>query len=154
MTTAWTPVHFDHADAQRHLRQLPQRHDRHRQAGHPHPDHGNACDDCHVTANWTPAHFDHAGVTGTCASCHNGTTATGKPANHVATTADCDDCHTTLDVGPQRFDHADVSRHLRQLPQRLDRDRQAGQPFRHHAELRRMPQHVELDLGDLPPHRR
>jgi len=38
--------------------------------------------------------FTHTGVTpGACASCHNGTTATGKPATHFVTTRSCDVCH-------------------------------------------------------------
>jgi len=45
---------------------------------------------------WTPATFSHAGVApGTCATCHNGTTAKGKPANHIPTTQSCDACHKT-----------------------------------------------------------
>jgi len=32
---------------------------------------------------------------GTCATCHNGTTATGKPAGHFVTTRACDACHST-----------------------------------------------------------
>jgi len=35
----------------------------------------------------------------TCSSCHNGTTATGKPAVHVTTTADCITCHTPAATG-------------------------------------------------------
>jgi hypothetical protein len=34
-------------------------------------------------------------VPGTCATCHNGSTATGKPASHFATTRTCDACHNT-----------------------------------------------------------
>ena len=37
---------------------------------------------------------------GTCASCHNGTTATGKPTNHFMTTRSCDACHRTTGWTP------------------------------------------------------
>jgi hypothetical protein len=42
-------------------------------------------------------------------SCHNGTFAQGKEANHLPTTADCLDCHTTLAWLPATFDHANVT---------------------------------------------
>jgi hypothetical protein len=44
-------------------------------------------------------------------SCHNGTTATGKPPHHIATTAGCDTCHTTNAWLPARFDHKGVAAH-------------------------------------------
>jgi hypothetical protein len=69
----------------------------------------NTCDDCHVTTSWTNVRFDHNGVTGSCASCHNGTTATGKTPTHIQTAADCGDCHSTVAWTPARFDHASVS---------------------------------------------
>jgi hypothetical protein len=60
-----------------------------------------ACDTCHTQANtnnyttFLGATFTHAAIgTATCASCHNGTSAKGKSATHVATTAACDTCHT------------------------------------------------------------
>ena len=93
----------------RHLRELPQRHQGDRQAARPHPDHARLRHLPLVTA-WTPARFDHTGVApGTCASCHNGTQATGKPANHIATTASCDACHSTVAWTPAQFDHANVA---------------------------------------------
>jgi len=59
------------------------------------------CDVCHTvanTANFTTflgAKYDHVGVVpGSCANCHNGTGAIGKPASHLVTTAVCDTCHT------------------------------------------------------------
>ncbi|HMM67381.1 MAG TPA: cytochrome c3 family protein, partial [Dokdonella sp.] len=54
------------------------------------------CDQCHRTAAWVPAIFDHRSVSaGSCSTCHNGSTAAGKPTNHMATTASCDQCHPT-----------------------------------------------------------
>lgn len=50
-----------------------------------------SCDSCHGTGKWKPATFTHGGVTaGSCASCHNGSSATGKPAAHIPTTGSCD----------------------------------------------------------------
>jgi cytochrome c peroxidase len=45
---------------------------------------------------WGVASFDHLGIHATCASCHNGITATGKQPQHPVTTLDCGSCHTTL----------------------------------------------------------
>src|SRR5665647_2014624 len=36
-----------------------------------------------TTPVWLKLAGDHAGVPGTCAPCHNGTTATGKPSGHI-----------------------------------------------------------------------
>ena len=45
--------------------------------------------------------MNHTGITGNCASCHNGSTATGKPSNHFPTTLDCSTCHlSTTAFGP------------------------------------------------------
>jgi hypothetical protein len=53
--------------------------------------------------------FDHASVTGTCFSCHNGTTATGKSATHLSTSNVCDDCHITTNWTTVNFDHTGVT---------------------------------------------
>ena len=58
--------------------------------------------------------FDHTGVVaGSCATCHNGTNATGKPTTgHIPTTQACDACHTNttnwLPV-PATYGHAGVA---------------------------------------------
>jgi hypothetical protein len=44
---------------------------------------------------WSTALFSHLGLTATCASCHNGISAVGKPVNHVVTILDCASCHNT-----------------------------------------------------------
>ncbi|MDH5288134.1 MAG: hypothetical protein OEX23_16045, partial [Betaproteobacteria bacterium] len=50
------------------------------------------------------------GVTpGSCATCHNGTTARGKPATHVPTTQACDTCHRTTAWIPATFSHTGVT---------------------------------------------
>ena len=48
-------------------------------------------------------------MTGTCASCHNGTTATGKPAGHIASTNLCEDCHVTTAWTTVHVDHTQVT---------------------------------------------
>jgi hypothetical protein len=65
---------------------------------------------CHSTAAFVPSQFDHANVTaGTCASCHNGSTATGKPNGHFATQLACDDCHSRDFWTPLTFTHQSAS---------------------------------------------
>jgi hypothetical protein len=62
-----------------------------------------SCDTCHRTTAWLPATFSHTGVVaGTCATCHNGTSARGKSASHFATTRSCDACHATTAWLPVR----------------------------------------------------
>jgi hypothetical protein len=59
------------------------------------------CESCHKsTTSWTSVSFAHSAAnavgTGTCDTCHNGSTAMGKPATHIpvpAGTAKCDSCH-------------------------------------------------------------
>ena len=93
----------------RQLRQLPQRHHRHRQEHHPYPDH-------HAVRGLPPHQCLDPGDPGrsrqrlgTCVCCHNGTTATGKTANHIASSNSCDDCHTTNGWIRRRFDHSNVT---------------------------------------------
>lgn len=52
---------------------------------------------------------EHTGVVGGCATCHNGHTATGKPANHVATSAPCETCHrSTRTFAGARMNHSGI----------------------------------------------
>ena len=53
--------------------------------------------------------FKHSAALGSCASCHNGTSAPGKPSNHPQTSAACDDCHATSNWTAVRFDHSGVT---------------------------------------------
>jgi hypothetical protein len=54
--------------------------------------------------------MNHTGVApGTCSTCHNGTTARGKPSGHVQTTAACDSCHRTTAWLPATFSHTGVA---------------------------------------------
>lgn len=51
----------------------------------------------------------HAGVTGGCATCHNGVAATGKPPNHVPTSSPCEGCHkSTATFAGARMNHAGI----------------------------------------------
>jgi Cytochrome c7 and related cytochrome c len=54
--------------------------------------------------------FDHQSAAGApCASCHNGSAATGKGASHPATSDYCAGCHVTIAWRPvARVDHAEV----------------------------------------------
>lgn len=66
------------------------------------------CDKCHTTANtgnyatFLGAVFIHASPIGVCATCHNGTTATGKPVFHITYSnppyTGCDSCHTSTNT--------------------------------------------------------
>ncbi len=54
------------------------------------------CDACHRETSWTYVRrVDHTLVVGTCFSCHDGKTATGKHPRHVPTSSDCAACHAT-----------------------------------------------------------
>jgi hypothetical protein len=58
---------------------------------------------------WTPAiTVDHTQTLGSCESCHDGVTATGKHPLHIASSNQCGDCHNTGAWTPAVFDHADV----------------------------------------------
>ena len=74
-----------------------------------------SCDTCHRmgAADWllVTTGYNHSGVVpGSCATCHNGTKATGKPATHIPTTQPCDTCHksTTTFTGAA-FNHTGIT---------------------------------------------
>ncbi len=60
------------------------------------------CSSCHTTTLWTPTSFNHSGITSAtdCTTCHNGTSASGRPTGakaHVTapmTANTCASCHT------------------------------------------------------------
>lgn len=59
----------------------------------------NECQSCHAEGPvpWTPvatASVDHTQVIGSCVSCHDNVTASGKGAGHMLTTNECQSCHT------------------------------------------------------------
>ncbi|MFV1982452.1 MAG: hypothetical protein ACC657_02840 [Thiohalomonadales bacterium] len=68
-----------------------------------------SCDNCHTENRWTGARVDHASISGSCFTCHNGRTATGKNLRHVASSNTCDDCHRTAAWRPARFTHDNIT---------------------------------------------
>jgi hypothetical protein len=52
---------------------------------------------------------DHTHVIGTCNSCHDGVTATGKHPAHVPSGDTCDDCHSTVGWSPATVDHTSIA---------------------------------------------
>jgi Cytochrome c7 and related cytochrome c len=72
------------------------------------------CESCHKsTATWAGAKTDHSTFTAatTCATCHNGAAATGKPGNHMPTTANCVACHNVSPAlwTPTKWNHTQVA---------------------------------------------
>jgi hypothetical protein len=53
--------------------------------------------------------MDHGIVSGSCITCHNGSTVPGKPANHIPVPNTCEACHSTKAWSPARMDHSIVS---------------------------------------------
>lgn len=53
--------------------------------------------------------FDHNGTSGDCSDCHDGINATGKPDDHITSSASCDACHDMDVWAPAiRVDHLEV----------------------------------------------
>ena len=71
------------------------------------------CENCHkTTTSWAGARIDHSTFTvaTNCASCHNGSSATGKSANHIPSGAtNCIACHTTTAWKPSSWNHTQVT---------------------------------------------
>ncbi len=66
------------------------------------------CGLCHAAGGaFTPAEYDHTGITSDCASCHDGSYATGMSDTHITITAsqDCSDCHDTSAFTIESFAH-------------------------------------------------
>ena len=104
--------------------------------------------------SWTATGgFDHTGITGNCFSCHNGSTATGKPPNHVPSPNTCENCHNTMSwTDDRRLRSHGHHRKLRELPQRQHGDGQVAQPLRHQRRLRGVPHPGGLAARALPAH--
>jgi len=72
------------------------------------------CDLCHMNTTFAPSIFDHVGISGNCASCHDGSSAfvalgaRGEPATpiHQNTTGDCSICHNTSAFADAFVDHS------------------------------------------------
>jgi hypothetical protein len=70
------------------------------------------CSVCHVTGTFLNAVFDHTGIVDNCASCHNGTDATGIPAvpslHPDPLGKDCSACHNTTAFAGAKYDHTGI----------------------------------------------
>jgi hypothetical protein len=82
--------------------------------GPTHPATSTNCAACHSVISWNPPKaVDHTqiplAVAGFCIICHNGTQASGKPANHVVTNLECGDCHLTTTWVGATFDHTGIT---------------------------------------------
>src|SRR5215469_11049071 len=62
---------------------------------------GVECGSCHISGRFR-------GAPRLCAACHNGTTASGKTAQHPKTTNLCEQCHVTNDWRQVRVNHAAI----------------------------------------------
>jgi hypothetical protein len=72
--------------------------------------HTGECEFCHLSGSWeNVGRVDHYAVIGTCQSCHNGFTATGKHPGHVQSSEVCDNCHRTNSWANAVFDHSNIS---------------------------------------------
>ena len=71
------------------------------------------CGLCHGSTNsfkFSVIGFDHTGVTGGCASCHNGAQAQGKPFGHLPTSLPCEQCHSnTTSFSIWAMDHTGIT---------------------------------------------
>ena len=66
------------------------------------------CETCHTTRTFSGAKFNHAGISASaCATCHNASITSGKPASHIPTQASCANCHKTFSWLPAtKMDHS------------------------------------------------
>lgn len=70
------------------------------------------CDTCHKsTTTWAGGSFAHPPTAfGTCSTCHNGGTATGKNPTHIPTGLQCDNCHSNFTAfRPATMNHAGLA---------------------------------------------
>ena len=92
------------------------------------------CRVCHVPGTFATAVFDHQGIVDNCASCHNGTNATGLTPDHVSildsrgNTRDCSECHNTTAFAGARFDHSGIVNNCASCH---DSATALGKPFNH-----------------------
>jgi len=76
------------------------------------------CSDCHVAGGaFKPSVFNHTGIVDNCASCHDGTFATGKiddptpphpPTIINGIDRDCSYCHNTTGFANAKYDHTGI----------------------------------------------
>ena len=70
------------------------------------------CESCHkTTASWASSKPDHSLFTAAtvCSTCHNGSSATGKPSTHIPTAVNCFSCHQTSTWRPTKWNHTQQS---------------------------------------------
>jgi hypothetical protein len=71
------------------------------------------CESCHKsTSTWSSAKVDHSGYNAAtnCASCHNGSTATGKSGTHIPVgSTNCFSCHATTGWAPTKWNHTQTT---------------------------------------------
>lgn len=113
-TRGFTPVDFDHSEITNNTRCDSCHIDGSNSAtgmdDKTNPAHiptGLDCRSCHTTATFAGGTWVHDNNSnGICASCHNGTDATGKPSQgHISTNLECDECHSTNGWAPTNFSH-------------------------------------------------
>lgn len=110
-TAEWVSVNFDHSEALGSCQSC------HLSDKDPHPINpvSNECEACHATTMWVPTiRVDHDEIpTTVCSACH-GSTAAGKPSDHIEASNNCESCHrSTMDwfVNPQiGVDHSEIPR--------------------------------------------
>lgn len=71
------------------------------------------CESCHFnTFTFLGARYNHGtALPGQCATCHNGTISTGRPASHnvgLKATGSCDSCHRSYSFLPASWNHVGV----------------------------------------------
>jgi hypothetical protein len=114
-TTAFQDAFVDHSGAEVLGKRCDSCHDGNSATGKnaktnpPHVVTSEDCNVCHVPGgSFTPAVFNHQGIVNNCASCHNGTVATGMSTGHLPTVEDCSVCHNTTAFAGARFDHQGI----------------------------------------------
>ena len=107
---------------------LPQQHHSHRQTAHTCAEHEYLRGLSRYVHMVECAVWTTQATTAQCSTCHNNTTAPGKPATHIASTNTCDDCHVTSNWANVSFDHSKRHRRLFKLSQWNDGDGQAARP--------------------------
>ena len=101
---------------------------------------------------WLPGsprpRVDHTQVQGTCSSCHNNTTAAGKPATHIATTSECSMCHSTIAWKPATgFTHDGITGTCASCHNGVECDRQKLDAHPDEQQLRGLPHDDRLEAG-------
>jgi len=92
-----------------------------------HIESSDKCSTCHITNNWqfiianitSPSggggttatsniQFDHTGILSSCNVCHDGSTASALPDQHILSTEKCEKCHTVFNWATDSIDHSQI----------------------------------------------